>query len=1744
MIACMGNNSQCHHGKIHYKFIERSFKIILTIIFIIILVNTALAVDISLDPCSLPSSQGQGWSYLAFANSRSEGEAFSIQDTSEGCILHQNTIGVGYQNQGSNGYTLSNVVDPKKPFTLKVRARVTQEQQANDYNHWGFCFEVGTGTESFGIGISPYIIAALDNEIASKVLSTSIDNRVYHDYRLEATPGVGYSFYVDNILVGTGLPRMEGDNRIYFGDGTGGCNAIADIASFEFTQEGITPNTIFEDDFSTDKAWISNPPTDIYRDSSQENVDFHTHRGSLQYMYHTITPLQDNFELSIDANLESTNANGFIYIGLTDDINDVNWYWKGLGIVIGEYAGYHFAQVAAKYSDGSMYFSLNDDPAKDKHIGISINKWYTYKLTKNGQKWRLDAYDENKNSAGSISGEFTGSFSMPFNYVLFGNGDTSQWETADGKIDNFKLSSITTPALSSIGDLVWNDVDKDGIQDQNENGIEGVTVNLYKLGETVALGSTQTDPNGLYIFDSLEPGEYLVEFVLPSDDFIFGQKDRGDDDQKDSDADPITGKTGIITVTQNENNLSLDAAMCPNGLPSYIYPIYDYVQISSPPISKVGDLNKSNLEQRLNERAIIEFEDIKLHIGKSVENVNLKELGESIQVDKNGDISISHFDIYRILAKGYKTITIDYSNNERTVNMAFSINDLDSASKKKFLESHSDISGFLGLYIWNGRIILPDLPPEIPGDRLILSYKIKRDDLDKYYSGIDDMLKLMQFTYILFNQDVRLHIRNEIDKAKSENKLTDDCEIYKEINKVMETMGIPIIEHEHNYRGCDIEIPDMDISEEYRVSESQNFVKNRNILGFNDKIRAWMTVDNSDNPYDPGGVILHVQTNIEDMDKVSGLMRFSIMAGDFARSEFRDYILPMIVTSAAATPEAAPPATVAAKISKIIEILKPLAENSLETIISFVSVFWDYYVDVAIPIVPESTPQGITDLESAEEAAKTLCNSVGEFYYPLVSPNQVKLLNSMILANHQFMGMCPVTLPLDSFFNYLYFLTPGDLRSQSISLHFNTDVNPLKYDRVITDISQEISTQSNSNVNLNYNINVGGLPTSGSISKSLDFSFDKKITYPNAVLLKTEGISLKDLIGRLLGCWNIFVKFFIDIPGAYVGYLISIIPVPVADWMAGYIFEEFTDDLLEKFVSSIVDVVQKEIQTTLRSVLGERIYNHIFESIDKTPINVDIYLCVINNKFVPIPMPSNFFTHFDIPISFNEMVSLPLGLGSFRIDGSTNTAMNMDESGTLNRDNLLYVALEKYSRYLDHPTVMIIIKSPINVDVKTPKNIIFGSNYRSIPGFNYTKVDFNKDGKMEEVINITGEDYGLYYIYVTPKADAKLTDTYGIQVVSYGKSINLAEDVPISLIPRKPYSIEMTTNRTIEPITIGKIAYPSSTAPGAFVNFSINITNTGTLPLNHLKVFDRLPDGLSYISDNRSGSISGRNITWDNLGNLDKAASTFINIIAQIDPNASGNLINLAETSGIRSGEKLEEVSNSAISTVKVLKPGIKVEKTLGLKEPIQYIQFCENKKVSGTGKMDASTSVIDKDLALNYQTSMAGDGAVELDSESAVSEKSSKLMRKVGNNSTPLNLYESTKMSYSGDTPLTGKKGIQSNAFYDGIGANIQEAFSALQMEKDQQTFFASTDPASGASDQEEINQLRNASATYLVGMNINNSFNGTWGTDSSLHKPFYKDILAHQSFTGSFEIQKLIKFHENPVSEPPASPCEGLDC
>ncbi|MEE4311778.1 MAG: SdrD B-like domain-containing protein [candidate division KSB1 bacterium] len=123
----------------------------------------------------------------------------------------------------------------------------------------------------------------------------------------------------------------------------------------------------------------------------------------------------------------------------------------------------------------------------------------------------------------------------------------------------------------SISNYVWNDINGNGIQDQGENGVPNVTVELWEQGGSSPLTTTTTDGNGLYSFDNLLPGTYVVEFVLPHG-ATFSPQDQGGDDAVDSDADVTTGRTAPIPLTQGENNDTIDAGMIvPASLGDFVW---------------------------------------------------------------------------------------------------------------------------------------------------------------------------------------------------------------------------------------------------------------------------------------------------------------------------------------------------------------------------------------------------------------------------------------------------------------------------------------------------------------------------------------------------------------------------------------------------------------------------------------------------------------------------------------------------------------------------------------------------------------------------------------------------------------------------------------------------------------------------------------------------------------------------------------------------------------------------------------------------------------------------------------------------------------------------------------------------------------------------------------------------------------------------------------------------------------------
>ncbi|SDG56886.1 MULTISPECIES: SdrD B-like domain-containing protein [unclassified Duganella] len=115
---------------------------------------------------------------------------------------------------------------------------------------------------------------------------------------------------------------------------------------------------------------------------------------------------------------------------------------------------------------------------------------------------------------------------------------------------------------ATLGDRVWLDSNRNGVQDSGDTGVAGVKVLLLDAAGNPTGVSATTDATGSYSFSNLKPGTYSVQFdksTLPAN-FAFTNADVGDDG-KDSDANISTGKTASVTLNSGDVNNTLDAGI-------------------------------------------------------------------------------------------------------------------------------------------------------------------------------------------------------------------------------------------------------------------------------------------------------------------------------------------------------------------------------------------------------------------------------------------------------------------------------------------------------------------------------------------------------------------------------------------------------------------------------------------------------------------------------------------------------------------------------------------------------------------------------------------------------------------------------------------------------------------------------------------------------------------------------------------------------------------------------------------------------------------------------------------------------------------------------------------------------------------------------------------------------------------------------------------------------------------------------
>ena len=163
---------------------------------------------------------------------------------------------------------------------------------------------------------------------------------------------------------------------------------------------------------------------------------------------------------------------------------------------------------------------------------------------------------------GNLGGDGSGSFTRVVGAIDLNNFAGEQF---------FRVDSTTSPT-GRIGNRVWSDDNANGYLDRGEAGVQGVTVTLTDAGPDGNIGTrddgtttTTTNANGVYNFTGLEAGDYKISVSNLPNGATLSPANAGSNDNRDSDVDPATGSTEVITLADAQIITTVDIGVLPPG---------------------------------------------------------------------------------------------------------------------------------------------------------------------------------------------------------------------------------------------------------------------------------------------------------------------------------------------------------------------------------------------------------------------------------------------------------------------------------------------------------------------------------------------------------------------------------------------------------------------------------------------------------------------------------------------------------------------------------------------------------------------------------------------------------------------------------------------------------------------------------------------------------------------------------------------------------------------------------------------------------------------------------------------------------------------------------------------------------------------------------------------------------------------------------------------------------------------------
>lgn len=145
-----------------------------------------------------------------------------------------------------------------------------------------------------------------------------------------------------------------------------------------------------------------------------------------------------------------------------------------------------------------------------------------------------------------------------------GNNNQGNSSDKDGSNNNNNLNKYT------VSGIVWEDTNKNGSREQNENVLQGIKVYAMdvKTNSIITNSASTTNENGVYNINNLEKGQYIIVFEFDNTKYIATEyKKQGVNEVKNSDAikasriidgmEKNVAITDTLNIESNYSNIDL-----------------------------------------------------------------------------------------------------------------------------------------------------------------------------------------------------------------------------------------------------------------------------------------------------------------------------------------------------------------------------------------------------------------------------------------------------------------------------------------------------------------------------------------------------------------------------------------------------------------------------------------------------------------------------------------------------------------------------------------------------------------------------------------------------------------------------------------------------------------------------------------------------------------------------------------------------------------------------------------------------------------------------------------------------------------------------------------------------------------------------------------------------------------------------------------------------------------------------------